>query len=210
MQVIKLAVEPRTETGKGAARKLRRKGMCPAVLYRAGNEPVLFAFDPEELEFAIRKRGDRNSLFQIELDGDTRVCLIKEFQRHPVSRRLRHMDFFEVLADQAVVVKVRVEPLGRAEGTKLGGSLNVLRRTLDVRCLPAHIPASIQVDVTPLNVGDFVRVAEFQAPENTTILFESNFNVISCVGKRLELEDLEDDEDEEGAEGEEAEAPAEA
>ncbi len=211
MQVIKLAVEPRTQTGKGAARKLRRAGKCPAVLYRDGAEPVMFSFDPDELEISIRKRGDRNALFELEFDGEKRICLIKDFQRHPMSRRLRHMDFYEVLTDNELVVKVRVEPLGQAAGLKLGGQLNILRRTLDVRCLPGDIPASITVDVTPLEVGDFVRVSEIGAPDNTSIIFEHDFNVISMEGKRIAAE-FEDDEDEEGedAEGDDAETPDEA
>jgi large subunit ribosomal protein L25 len=208
MQVIKLAIEPRTETGKGAARRLRRSGMAPAVLYREGKEPFMFSFDPEEFEIDLRKKGDRNAIFEISVGGETRICLIKDFQRHPLTRRIRHMDFYEVLPDAAVVVKVRIEPVGRAEGTRLGGQLNVLRRTLDVRCLPAHIPGSIIVDVTPLKVGDFVRVAEIEAPENTEILFESNFNVITVIGKRLGEEEAEVEE--EGAEDEASEAPAEA
>lgn len=212
MQVIKLAVEPRTDTGKGAARKLRRSGMVPAVLYRGGRDPVMFSFDPDEFEIALRRDGNRNSLFGIDIDGTERVCLIKDFQRHPVSRRLRHMDFYEVLPDVELVVKVRVEPLGIAVGTKLGGTLNVLRRTLDVRCLPAHIPASITVDVTHLEVNDFIRVTEMRAPENAEIVFESNFNVISVLGKRFEdeLEEDEDEEEGEGEEGEASDAPAEA
>ena len=211
MQVIKLAIEPRTETGKGAARKLRRGGRCPAVLYRDGNQPVMFSFDPEEFEFVLRREGNRNTLFQLDLDGGSRVCLIKDFQRHPVSRRFRHVDFYEVLADVEVVVKVRVEPVGRAAGTKLGGQLNVLRRTLDIRCLPAHIPANIPHDVTLLEVDDFVRVSEIAVPENATILFESDFNVLTVLGKHFEEEDeLDEDEEEEGAEDGGDDAPAEA
>ncbi len=210
MQVIKLAVEPRTETGKGAARKLRRAGMVPAVLYRDGKEPVMFSFEPDQFEIALRKRGDRNALFEVEVDGQARVCLIKDFQRHPVSRRIRHMDFYEVVEDKPMVVQVRVEPRGLAAGTKLGGQLTVLRRTLAVRCLPANIPASLPVDVTALNVGDFIRVDAIDVPENTEIVFESVFNVISVVGKRLEVSD-DDEEGEEGEEGAEStDAPAEA
>jgi large subunit ribosomal protein L25 len=213
MQVIKLAVEPRTETGKGAARKLRRTGMVPGVLYRDGNEPLMFAFDAEELESSLRKRGDRNALIEVAVEGDKRICLIKDFQRHPLSRRIRHMDFYEVLEDRMMVVKVRVEPLGTAAGTKLGGQLNVLRRTLDVRCLPIHIPTSITFDVSELEVGDFVRVAQIEVPDNTTILYESNFNVLSVEGKRLSTEfDIEEEEEEEGegTEGEADDASAEA
>ncbi len=211
MQAIKLDVEPRTATGKGGARKLRRAGMIPAVLYRDGAQPSLFSLDPDEFELTLRREANRNALFAVEIGGQVRTCLIKEFQRHPVSRQLRHVDFYEVLADKPVIVNVRVEPQGRAAGTRLGGQLNLLRRTLSVQCLPAYIPASLVVDVTPLEVGDFIRVEEIESPENTTILFEQNFNVVSVLGKRHDEDEEEEEEGEEGAEGGGAasEAPAE-
>ncbi len=210
MQVIKLAIEPRTETGKGAARKLRRDGRVPAVLYRDGNAPVMFSFDPEEFEHALRHGANRNSLFSLEVEGEDRICLIKDFQRHPVSRRIRHMDFYEVVADQPVLIKVRVNPLGRAEGTKLGGRMTLLRRTLDVRCLPVNIPAAIDVDVTPLNIGDTIRVSSIVAPENAEILFESDFNVVIVLGKVAEAALAGSEDEDEGEDGAESEAPAEA
>ncbi len=202
MDAIKLAVEPRTETGKGAARKLRRAGLVPAVLYRDGAEPALFGVNPKELDLSLRRTANRNTLFSLEIGGQTRACLIKEFQRHPVSRRFLHVDFYEVLEDSELVVAVRVEPVGRAEGTKLGGTMQVLRRTLDVRCLPADIPESIKVDVTPLEVGDLIRVSAIEPPAKATLLFEIDFNVVTVVGKRVEEEEIEDEEDEEGEEGE--------
>ena len=208
MQAIKLEVEPRTATGKGGARKLRRAGLIPAVLYRDGTEPTLFALNPEEFELTLRREGNRNALFEIDIDGRVRVCLIKDFQRHPISRNLRHVDFYEVLPDTTVVVNVRIEPVGRAVGTRLGGQLTLLRRTLPVQGLPADIPASLEVDGTPLDVGDLIRVDAVPAPGNATILFEQNFNVVTVVGKPLEIEE-EDEEGEEGAEAEEgADTPA--
>ncbi len=210
MQATKLAVEPRTATGKGGARKLRRSGRVPAVLYRDGTVPTLFSLDPDEFELTLRREGNRNMLFEVSLDGQTRVCIIKDFQRHPVSRVLRHIDFYEVLADKPLVVNVRIEPMGRAEGTRLGGTLNMLRRSLEVLCLPGDIPVSLQVDVTPLNVGDFIAVAEIEVPPSATILCEGNFNVVTVLGKRHEEEEEEEEgEEAEDAEGADGEASAE-
>ena len=97
---------------------------------------------------------------------------------------LRHIDFYEVKDDQYITVSVPVETTGTAKGTKLGGKLRVVRRDLDVRCKPADIPATVKVDVTELVIGQFIRVAEIPAPENTEIIYGGNFNVVTVVGKR--------------------------
>ena len=123
MEAINLGVEPRTGSGKGSARKVRSGGRIPAVVYRAGGEPIEVALDPSEIEYAMRRTGNRNTLFRLEVGGVSRVCLVKEAQRHPTSRRLLHVDFYEVRADEPVVVKVRLEPTGRAAGTRKGGAV---------------------------------------------------------------------------------------
>ncbi|MFH1466238.1 MAG: 50S ribosomal protein L25 [Pseudomonadota bacterium] len=203
MQSIKLVVEPRTATGKGAARKLRGSGRIPAILYRDGGVPTLFSIDPEELDRILHRQGDRNTLFEIDVDGQPRVAMIKEVQLHPVTRRLRHVDFYQVLEGVEVEVKVRLEAVGRAVGTRAGGTLSVLRRELTVRCTPGVIPAVIEVDVTPLKVGDVIRIADIPTPAGVTPVFDANYVVATVEGKRLD--DIEADEADEGA----TEAPAE-
>lgn len=205
MQAIKIAIEPRTTTGKGAARKVRGAGRIPAILYRDGVAPALFTIDPEELDLILHRQGDRNTLFEIEVDGQARVALIKDIQIHPVNRRLRHVDFYQVLEDHEVQVRVRLEPVGRAEGTRAGGSLSMLRRELTVRCMPGVIPAVIQVDVTPLGVGDCIRVEDVPMPPGVAAVFEANYVVATVEGKRLESAEVEA----ETAAAEGAEAPAE-
>ncbi len=203
MASVSLDATLRENTGKGGARKLRAAARLPAVVYRAGDPATSIAIDPAAVELAFKKTGNRNTLVELDIAGDRkRTCLVRAAQRHPVSRRLEHIDFYEVESDQLVTVKVDVKPIGTAKGLKLGGTLRVIRRTMDVRCKPADIPASIDVDVNTLGVGEFVTAANIPSPKGCELLFGSDFNVITVVGKRLDVDAGEDDEEEEAAEAE--------
>jgi large subunit ribosomal protein L25 len=114
------------------------------------------------------------------------VCLVKEVQRHPVSGVLRHVDFYEVSNDQSITISVPVKIVGKAAGVAMGGALRLIRRDLNVRCLPTNIPSHIEVDVTSLEIGKFLKVNTIAAPEGVEILFDENgiFNVVTVVKRR--------------------------
>lgn len=200
MSSVSLNAASRTDIGKGAARKIRAQGLLPAVIYRAGQPATSVSLDPNELETAFRRSGNRNTLVTLGVDGKSYTCLVKVTQRDPVTANLLHVDFYEVDDNEEVVVRVPVNPTGRAAGVTAGGKLRLIRRDLDVRCKPASIPATVDVDVTSLNVGDIIRVSAVPAPEGTEIVAPNDFNILTVVGKRgaVELE-----------EEVEAEAPAE-
>lgn len=207
MATVSLGATLRNDSGKGIARKIRAQGKLPAVVYRGGEPATSIVIDPEALELAFKKTQDRNTLVVLDLgDGNERTCLVREAVRHPVSRRLEHVDFYEVLDDQQVVVDVDVNPVGTAKGTKLGGSLRLIRRTLKVRCRPADIPHSVDVDVTELLVGDLVRASQITPPARCELIIPSDFNVLTVIGKRgpLLVGDEEEAEGEGEGEGEEA------
>ena len=184
MATVSLSATPRTDFGKGAARKIRAQGLLPAVIYRAGQPATSIVLDPLALETAFRRSGNRNTLVDLGVDGSNYVCLVKETQRDPVSAVLLHVDFYEVADTEPVVVSVPVEAVGKAAGVVAGGKLRMIRRDLTVSCKPADIPATVGVDVTKLGVGDFVRVSGIDAPSGVEIIAPNDFNVITVVGKR--------------------------
>jgi large subunit ribosomal protein L25 len=184
MATISLKATSRTDSGKGYARKIRREGNIPAVVYRAGESAASVVIDPAEITLKFNRTGNRNTLVSLDLDSGARLCLVREVQRHPVTGSLRHIDFYEVEDDQYITVSVPIEPVGTAKGIKLGGKLRVIRRDLDVRCKPADIPATVQIDVTELLVNEFIRVSQVSAPENTELVYGGDFNVLTVVGKR--------------------------
>ncbi len=200
MNAISLSAAARPAFGKGAARKLRRDGLIPALVYAQGGEPTHISVDPHELKLIFQKSGNPNTLLSIEVDGNTHVVLVKDSQKHPVSRSLLHVDFYAVEADREVVVEVPVRTVGKSEGEKLGGRLQMLRRTVPVACMPAHIPATLDADVNGLEVGEFLRTSDLVAPDHTRLAVDHPFDILLCVGKRMEI--IEEEEETEG-EGEE-------
>lgn len=184
METHAITATPRPTTGKGIARRARRNGSTPGVLYRAGGVATPLSFNVAELAAIFRKSGDPNSLIAIAVDGTLHNCLVREIQRDPVSRDVLHVDFYEVESDQPVVVDVVVNPVGRAAGTRAGGTLRVLARTVKVRCPAGSIPAKIDVDVTNLGVAEFVKAGQIVPPEGASVVFLRDYNVLTVEGKR--------------------------
>jgi len=162
---IELAAQVREKTGKGAARALRRSGRIPANVYGPKTGPCGLSVEAKELEKLMREMGEESRLLRLTVEGGTdgpqmRQVLIREVQVHPVRRRFLHVDFYEVPMDQPIVVEVPVEMMGEPAGVKTGGVLDLVRRTLAVRCLPGEIPEKVQVDVSSLEVGMTIHVAD--------------------------------------------------
>ncbi len=200
-QTVPLSAEVRSSSGKGHARKLRKTGRLPGVVYRGGGEALSIAFNPTELEARFAETGDPNTLVDVQLDDDSnRVCLVKDVQRHPVSKEIRHVDFYEIDPDEAVTVNVLVRPLGEAIGVKMGGILRLICRTLPMTCLPADIPKLIEIDVSEMNLGDFVKISHLPMPTGCKVHYTTDFNVLAVVGRRGGALDDEDDDQIEGDE----------
>lgn len=195
MATVSLAANLRVGTGKGVARKLRNSGSVPGVVYSGGQSAIAVSINPAELEYAFSKTGDPNTLVELALGDATHLCLVKAVQRHPVSKVLQHIDFYEVVGDKPVVVNVPVRATGIAKGIKLGGRLQVVRRSISLRALPANIPAAIEIDTTEMVVGDFVKVSQIPAPTGCTMLFNNDYNVLAIVGKRGGEEVVAEDEE---------------
>lgn len=164
-----LTVAVRGRTGKGAARQLRRAGRIPAVLYGRGHtpggEPVLLSLSPHELRRALDPQRKLNTLFQLTIQEPGRPdrqepCVITEAQLDAVQDRLVHVDFLRVDPREPVTLEVPVEYSGRAVGVVAGGELRTLRRSVRVAARPADIPVCLHVDVTPLQVGQSLRVRD--------------------------------------------------
>jgi len=185
MDAVSLPVEARTATGKGSARKLRRAGSVPAVVYRAGGAAEHLTLDPTQLETIFRTTNNRNTLLKLEGLDSNKVCLIRDVQRHPVSRVIRHVDLYEVSPNDDVRVVVNVVPEGTSMGVKAGGKLQVLRRYLDVVCKPNAIPQHIAVDVTNLDIAGFAKLSAVKAPEGCSFPYKGDFNLVTVIGKRV-------------------------
>lgn len=196
MQAVKIHLDKRETKGKGAARKGRRAGRIPGILYGHEQAPIMFDVDEHRFGYELTQSPyGRNQLFAVEgVDRDVEV-LVKDLQIHPVSRRLLHLDFIEIRDGDEVKVEVPVTPKGKAAGQSAGGTLQLIRRTVKLMCPPKHIPSALVVDVTRLNVGDDVLVGDLPLPEGARALGGDNLVVITIKPPRVSGKAAQDEED---------------
>jgi large subunit ribosomal protein L25 len=172
MQTQELSVMPRDGKGKQAAKRLRREGRIPAVLY-GGTAPQSISVDPKAVLKMIHGHEGSTQLLNLTFEGGagTRMAIIRDMQFDPVSENLLHVDLQEVSADRAINVRVAVHPVGEAIGVKdTKGILNLVLHELEISCLPTNIPERIDADVTNLAIGDVLTVSDLTAPEGVRIL----------------------------------------
>jgi large subunit ribosomal protein L25 len=187
MPEIVVAAEPRTETGKNVNRRLRAKGLIPGTLYGARKKPVAVAVSPKEITTILRSASGENTLFDLDLGGQKRKVILKEFQVEPLKGQLLHADFYEVALDRTLEVKVHVELHGTPVGVKVqGGILDFVTRELEFECLPADIPEKVVVDVSGLELGKHLRVSELTLPERLKLLTAPEVVVAHVVTPRAE------------------------
>ena len=199
MEQIELKANIRKNTGKGPARVLRRDGRMPAVLYGPDQVPVLLSINVKELENISKKY----NLSQVPLNlviGDdksgTKKVMVKELQTHPVSMNYLHIDLYEIAMDRKIKVNVPVVTRGKSVGVELGGVLQIVRRELEVLCLPSEIPESIEIDITDLDVGDSVHIDEIPLEGEIEISAAMNFTVLTILSPKVEVEEVEEEEEE--------------
>lgn len=171
MQMQELTIKRREGTGKGLAKKLRREGIVPAILY-GGTGPEAISVDPKAIMKAMHGHQGTTLLLSLKLEGGSpRMAVLRDMQFDPVSDLLLHVDFQEVSANKAITVRVAVHPVGEAIGVReTKGILNLILHELDVSCLPTAIPNRIDADVSELAIGNVLTIAHLRPPEGVRIL----------------------------------------
>jgi large subunit ribosomal protein L25 len=189
MAEVVLEVTSREVTGKEVAKKLRREGKVPAVVYGGHREPVAISVDRKAVSELIQKseHGIR-SIFLLKMAGSDqqRHAMIKDLTINPINRKMTHIDFVRVIMDEAVRVTVPVHVVGTAIGVKEGGILDFQVRELHVECLPNQIPDSIDVDVTSLAHHDYVRIKDLTLPEGVKVLDDAERVVVGVTHAKAE------------------------
>lgn len=184
MEFVDIKVERRTGTGKGVARKLRRQGQIPAVLYGEGDSIPLMA-DPKSLLRALGTEAGSNVILNLTVvDGqeNTRKAMVKEVQVDPVTGTILHADLLAISMERPIEVGVPVELVGVAIGVKdKGGIVEQILRELVVRCLPGAIPDKIVIDVSPLDIGDVLHVTDLPIPGGVELLTDTGQVVVTVT-----------------------------
>jgi len=190
-ELLTLSVRPRAEKGKGTSRRLLTKEMVPGIYYnqKGMNIPVMVEMLP--LTKLHRKLGSSRVFhLQMELDGKTESMpsLIWDMQFDPMKSTPIHVDFYGVDLDKQIKVDVRVVVEGKAKGLIQGGQLEIFRDTVEVICKPLDVPEKIVIDVTELEIGVNLHIAEVKFPAGVRAVFEDNYAVVGVVAKEAEEE----------------------
>jgi large subunit ribosomal protein L25 len=200
-QVALLEVEARSDTGKGAARRLRAAGKVPGVVYGHGEDPMAVQADELELQLLINRISVENTLIDLKVGGSKpKAVLIREIQRHPYRSKLLHVDFFEITAGEKIKVGVPIRLEGTPAGVRVGGILQVIRYELEVECLPREIPEVFEVDISDMEIGDSLHISEIDTGD-VTLLEDESLTVCTVVAPKVaavEEEEAEEAEEEEG------------
>ena len=211
MEIMNLKASQRDAVGNGPSRVLRRDGKVPAILYGPKTEPIKLAIDKLNLDPIFKSGAVAQKLLKLEIEGvdGARNVMIKEMQKHPVSRNLLHLDLYEVTMDNKIKVMVPVVVIGKSVGVEMGGMLQIIRRELEVFSLPDRIPENVTIDITDLDIGDSFHVEGLQLEGDIEISAEVNFTILTILATKAEEEEVEGEEVdelvEEGAEGADAE-----
>jgi large subunit ribosomal protein L25 len=191
MQTHTLTTEARQLTGKGAARQLRARGLVPAVFYGRETAPAGLAISPKELIAALSTPHGRNALITINVGGSDQLAMVQDLQIHPVTRKPIHVDFYRIDPTQPIVRKVPFVVEGKAKGVVAGGELVVIYREVELRAKPDQLPARITADVTPLEIGDHIKVKDLALPPGVEAVLPPERSVVSCVTMRKRKEEEE-------------------
>ncbi|GAA4940481.1 50S ribosomal protein L25/general stress protein Ctc [Algibacter agarivorans] len=204
MKSITINGSQRESVGKKATKALRNAGQVPCVLY-GGDKPVHFS--APELAFSKLVYTPNAHTVVINLEsGEVLNAVLQDIQFHPVTDRILHVDFYQLFEDKEIALNIPVNLVGNSKGVKNGGVLRRNNRKLRIKALPANLPDFIEIDITPLKIGDKVAIGDLPAGDYTFL--QTDTTVVCRVStSRVAIADEEDeDELEEGAEG--AEAPA--
>lgn len=177
-----VTANPRTETGKGAARRLRKSGQVPAVAYGRGFPATTLSVAPKDVVTVLKSERGKNTVIKMTVsNGKDLLVMIKEFTYHPVSRSIEHVDFIEVKLDEPVDVDVPLVTVGKAAGITMGGVLRQVYRTIPVRCLPDRIPLKIELDITELGLGSVLATKDLKLPEGVEARLLPEQTIVSIV-----------------------------
>ena len=187
MEQRQLEVILRAGRGKEAARRIRREGKIPAVLYGRRRTTFHLAVEPEKLKKILTSGAKENTLIGLKVSGPgsdqvgAPVVMLKDLQIHPLTQSYLHADFYAIAMDEKIEVDIPIRLVGKAEGVKSGGIQQLAMREIRVRCLPTEIPEFLDVDVSALKIGDSLHVRDLAPPEKFDIVTDQNFTVASVV-----------------------------
>src|SRR5215475_8335432 len=188
MAEIVVNAKTRTDRGKNAARRLRREGFVPGVVYGGKGDNIAVAVDPKALQKVLRSEAGRNAILKLDIAGKGATnAILKGLQVDPIKETFLHVDFYRIAMNVAIRVTVPIVVRGEARGVKVdGGILELITREIEVECLPGDIPERIEIDVSDLGLNGALRVSDLPANAKVKILESADQVVVHVVSVKEE------------------------
>src|SRR5947209_131603 len=188
MAEIVISATNRADRGKNAARRLRRRGLVPGIVYGGKGENLAVAVDPKALHKVLRSEAGRNAILKLDIAGHGATnAILKGWQVDPIRESFLHADFYRIAMDVAIRVTVPIHVVGEARGVKVdGGILELILRAISVECLPGDIPERIDVDVSDLGINQSLRVSDVLIPAKVKVLETADQVVVHVVSVKEE------------------------
>lgn len=209
-EIARIEAASREDTGRGAARKARRAGDVPGILYGNNAEPKLLLVSAKQLSGLIQHGTFLSTLYELDIDGEKQNVLPREVQLHPVTDVPLHVDFMRIASDARLTLMVTVNFVDEEQspGLRRGGVLNIVRHDIEVTCLATSIPEIIEISLADLDVGDSIHISAVKLPEGVEpTIRDRDFTIATIAAPRIQEELVaaaEEFEGEEGAAGVEA------
>ena len=188
MAEIVISATNRADRGKNAARRLRRRGLVPGIVYGGKGENLAVAVDPKALQRVLRSEAGRNAILKLSIaDHGSTNAILKNWQVDPVKESFLHADFYRIAMDVAIRVTVPIHVVGEARGVKVdAGILELVIREIEVECLPGDIPERIAVDVADLGINQSLRVSDVPMPAKVKVLQAADQVVVHVIAVKEE------------------------
>ena len=187
---ITITVEPRETRGKNEARRLRVRGMVPAIVYGIGSDPIAIAINPKEVTGILKSGSGHNTIFDIDIQGAKAPVMIVDWQHEPIKSKLLHVDLLRIDLSKKVIVKIPVHTHGEAVGVKLqGGQHEIITRDIEIECLPEDIPEVFNIDISGLSIGQSIRASEIPLSGSMRLVSPADAVISHVIGVRATADD---------------------
>lgn len=188
-KILDLTAQPRTSEGTAAVKRLRKAGSIPAVVYGRKTDVTNVQVHGKTFTKLLEASASDNILVSLKFDnGSEQLALVQEVQHDHLRGGILHVDFHAIAMDEEIHAAVPVELVGEAIGLKLGGLVEAIHHTLEVRCLPKDLPEHITIDVTNLKVGEGIHVRDISLPEGVTTKLGGDVVIVMCEEPKVEVE----------------------
>lgn len=191
MELFSINATARTDTGKGASRRLRRTGHLPGIIYGAGQEPSMISLSHNELQRHLENEAFYSHILTLNVEGKSESVVLKALQRHPSKPFVEHADFMRVENDQAfcMTIPVHFENEANCPGVKRGGTATKYMTSVEVKCKPADLPENISIDLGTMDVGQSIHLADLAPPSGVSFPAlargpKHNYAVVAVLGGR--------------------------